>query len=204
MVPWRLQKRFFQPGQSVSTPVPTGSEVEKKKLEKKMKKGGRKPKKGKVNCPPPSVWRDVGTEDDIAKIALANQEETEKESDVAEGLDEEETEGVLEVDGETVQEEGENEAAEVTVADVEIEKEVEKAIDIDVEEDISPEGKCEHVVEEGNQLLFQRYCHVYEKGELEDLCSWYVIPSLIYYVLLNCIATYSIFIFIDAVPFFLH
>ena len=48
-----------------------------------------------------------------------------------------------------------------------IEKEVEREV-----EDISPEGRCEHMREEGDQLLFQRYCHVYQAGELEDLCSW--------------------------------
>lgn len=31
---------------------------------------------------------------------------------------------------------------------------------------------CEHVVkEQDGSLLFQRYCHVYKAGELEDLCS---------------------------------
>jgi hypothetical protein len=35
----------------------------------------------------------------------------------------------------------------------------------------SPEGPCEHVVVEEDQLVFQRYCHVYKQGELEDLCS---------------------------------
>lgn len=36
----------------------------------------------------------------------------------------------------------------------------------------SPEGPCEHVQEdERGALVFQRYCHVYRKGELEDLCS---------------------------------
>jgi hypothetical protein len=34
-----------------------------------------------------------------------------------------------------------------------------------------PEGKCEHVKEDRGQLVFQRYCHVYKRGELEDLCS---------------------------------
>jgi hypothetical protein len=161
MVPWRLQKRFFQPGHSVSTPVPLESEVLEKKLEKKMKKAGRKPKKGKVNNPPLSVWRDVGTEDEISMAAMSNQLEAEHLSDVAEGVEEEETEGALE---------GEREG-DAAVAQVEVE--------VEVEEEISPEGRCEHVVEEGNQLLFQRYCHVYEKGELEDLCSWYVMPSLL-------------------------
>ena len=36
----------------------------------------------------------------------------------------------------------------------------------------SPEGPCQHVKEdEKGALVFQRYCHVYRKGELEDLCS---------------------------------
>ena len=35
---------------------------------------------------------------------------------------------------------------------------------------ISYEGECQHVVEEDGQLVFQRYCHVYKEGELEDLC----------------------------------
>lgn len=31
---------------------------------------------------------------------------------------------------------------------------------------------CEHVVKESDgSLIFQRYCHVYKRGELEDLCS---------------------------------
>lgn len=36
----------------------------------------------------------------------------------------------------------------------------------------SPEGPCQHVKEdEKGALVFQRYCHVYRRGELEDLCS---------------------------------
>ena len=37
---------------------------------------------------------------------------------------------------------------------------------------VSPEGPCQHV-EEGadGQLIFQRFCHVYREGELEELCS---------------------------------
>lgn len=35
----------------------------------------------------------------------------------------------------------------------------------------SPEGKCEHVIEKEGNLIFQRYCHVYKKGELEALCA---------------------------------
>jgi hypothetical protein len=174
MVPWRLQKRFFQPGHSVSTHVPLESEVLEKKLEKKIKKAGRKPKKGKVNNPPPSVWRDVGTEDEISRAALINQQEADNQSEVAEGAEEEETEGVLE--GKEGEGEGEAPAAAAAVVQVQVE--------VEVEEEISPEGRCEHVVEEGNQLLFQRYCHVYEKGELEDLCSWYVMPSLLCSVVL--------------------
>jgi hypothetical protein len=180
MVPWRLQKRFFQPGHSVSTPVPLESEVLEKKIEKKMKKAGRKPKKGKVNNPPLSVWRDVGTEDEISKAAMSDQLEAEHLSDVAEGV-EEETEGALEGEGE-----GEAPGAAVTAAAAQVEVEVE------ADEEISPEGRCEHVVEEGNQLLFQRYCHVYEKGELEDLCSWYVIPSLLCSVKLPISASLSL------------
>jgi hypothetical protein len=38
---------------------------------------------------------------------------------------------------------------------------------------ISYEGECQHVVEEDGQLVFQRYCHVYKEGELEDLCRRY-------------------------------
>jgi len=36
---------------------------------------------------------------------------------------------------------------------------------------VSPEGPCQHVEEENGQLVFQRFCHVYKKGELEDICS---------------------------------
>jgi SAM-dependent methyltransferase len=37
----------------------------------------------------------------------------------------------------------------------------------------SLEGPCEHVEEQGDgQLLFQRYCHVYKQGELEEICSY--------------------------------
>jgi alkylated DNA repair protein alkB family protein 8 len=33
-------------------------------------------------------------------------------------------------------------------------------------------GHCKHVKEEkGGDLIFQRYCHVYKEGELENLCS---------------------------------
>lgn len=36
----------------------------------------------------------------------------------------------------------------------------------------SPEGPCEHVkVDDKGSLVYQRYCHVYREGELEDLCS---------------------------------
>lgn len=31
---------------------------------------------------------------------------------------------------------------------------------------------CEHVIrQDDGSLLFQRYCHVYRKGELDDLCT---------------------------------
>lgn len=37
---------------------------------------------------------------------------------------------------------------------------------------VSPEGPCQHVTEDAQgALVFQRYCHVYRDGELEDLCS---------------------------------
>ena len=37
---------------------------------------------------------------------------------------------------------------------------------------LSPEGPCQHVTEDAQgALVFQRYCHVYRDGELEDLCS---------------------------------
>ena len=37
---------------------------------------------------------------------------------------------------------------------------------------VSPEGPCKHVTEDSQgALVFQRYCHVYRDGELQDLCS---------------------------------
>lgn len=134
MVPWRLQKRFFQPGHS--TVAPTPSDLHEKKEEKRLnlvaKKERRKPKKGKVNNPPLSVWRDVGQHED-------------------------EEGGEIGVDN------AENEDDDAVVDCNE---------KIDPELHIDSEGRCEHVVEEGDQLVFQRYCHVYKQGELEDLCSW--------------------------------
>lgn len=136
MVPWRLQKRFFQPGHSTTAPTPC--DLQEKKEEKRLnlvaKKERRKPKKGKVNNPPLSVWRDVG------------QYEGEEEGEM--GVDSTEIE-----DDDTVVDCNEK---------------------IDSEPHIDSEGRCEHVVEDGDQLVFQRYCHVYKQGELEDLCSWYV------------------------------
>jgi hypothetical protein len=32
-------------------------------------------------------------------------------------------------------------------------------------------GACKHVTEDSGELVFQRYCHVYKEGELEELCS---------------------------------
>eukprot|EP01038_Epipyxis_sp_PR26KG_P008479 gene8479-11462_t len=32
-------------------------------------------------------------------------------------------------------------------------------------------GPCKHVVEKDDEFIFQRYCHVYKEGELDDLCS---------------------------------
>lgn len=156
MVPWRLQKRFFQPGHSTSnTDILTSTEDSidgegvVKSVNKKSKKV-RKPKKGKVNCPPLSVWRDVG-DDDEGEVANSAQHIIEGE----EGIEGEE------------KGEGEEDSDIPTAAVEEIEHQ-----QVEVEEEISPEGRCEHVVEEGDQLLFQRYCHVYQQGELEDLCSW--------------------------------
>ena len=138
MVPWRLQKRFFQAGHSTTAPTP--SDLHEKKEEKRLslaaKKERRKPKKGKVNNPPLSVWRDVG--------------EYEGEGELGEHIPEETREGYDEGDDE--------------VDDVNEKTEMEPHID--------SEGRCEHVVEDGDQLVFQRYCHVYKQGELEDLCSW--------------------------------
>ena len=31
--------------------------------------------------------------------------------------------------------------------------------------------QCKHVVEGESEFVFQRYCHVYRRGELENLCS---------------------------------
>ena len=38
---------------------------------------------------------------------------------------------------------------------------------------LSNEGPCEHVEDDGqdDELIFQRFCHVYKRGELEDICS---------------------------------
>jgi hypothetical protein len=135
MVPWRLQKRFFQAGHSTAAPTP--SDLQEKKEEKRLslaaKKERRKPKKGKVNNPPLSVWRDVGESED---------EEEHSQGAIGDGCDDDDA-----------------------------------ADDGDGKADAEPqhadsEGPCEHVVEDGDQLVFQRYCHVYKQGELEDLCSW--------------------------------
>ena len=134
MVPWRLQKRFFQPGHSTAAPTP--SDLQEKKEEERLKlvakKERRKPKKGKVNNPPPSVWRDVG------------QYEGDEGGDIREDNPENEDDDAV----------------------------VDRNEKIDTEAHIDSEGRCEHVVEDGDQLVFQRYCHVYKQGELEDLCSW--------------------------------
>lgn len=37
---------------------------------------------------------------------------------------------------------------------------------------LSPEGPCEHVEEKEGHLVFQRFCHVYKEGELEEICSY--------------------------------
>lgn len=38
---------------------------------------------------------------------------------------------------------------------------------------ISPEGSCEHVETDGQgALVYKRYCHVYRRGEIEDICSY--------------------------------
>ena len=139
MVPWRLQKRFFQAGHSTTAPTP--SELLEKKEDKRLtlaaKKERRKPKKGKVNNPPLSVWRDVGEGDG-------------------------EGEGDLERSLEAMGEECDDEDHAVN----------EGTDSVEVEPHVDSEGPCEHVVEDGDQLVFQRYCHVYKQGELEDLCSW--------------------------------
>ena len=156
MVPWRLQKRFFQAGQSVSTPVHDPDEIERKKLKKKINKR-KLPKKGKINNPPESAWRDVGDDEEVEKQGSENINKNDEEE---------------EEDMKTDESKNGRCSSEV---ENEVEKEVEKSSEEEVEkevEDISPEGRCEHMREEGDQLLFQRYCHVYQAGELEDLCSW--------------------------------
>ena len=196
MVPWRLQKRFFQAGQSVSTPVQEKEEIKIKKIKK-----GRLPKKGKVNCPPLSVWRDVaddtgaggvegghgGEGEKGEKGVFLNENELEnwnEEGKIEDGDDEDglidktvETQGR---DGEIVQNSNqmiETIEKEVKKEVVTIQKEVETlGKEVVAEEEVSPEGRCEHMKEDGDHLLFQRYCHVYQAGELEDLCSWYVRP----------------------------
>ena len=144
MVPWRLQKRFFQAGQSVSTPVHDPDEIERKKLKKKINKR-KLPKKGKINNPPESAWRDVGDDEEVEKQGSENINKNDEEEEEDMKTDESKN----------------------GRCSSEVENEVEKEV-----EDISPEGRCEHMREEGDQLLFQRYCHVYQAGELEDLCSW--------------------------------
>lgn len=132
------------------------------KAAKKKAKKVRKPKKGKVNCPPLSVWRDVGVEDE-GDVATSAQPITEGE----EGIEGEEEEGEGEVDGDIPAPSSVHGAIEGGRKEHLVE-----GVEVEEEEEISPEGRCEHVVEEGDQLLFQRYCHVYQQGELEDLCSW--------------------------------
>ena len=159
MVPWRLQKRFFQPGHSTSnTNTLTSStheslDGEAVKSAKKKAKKVRKPKKGKVNCPPLSVWRDVGV-DDEGEVSSSAQPTIEVEEEGEEDGEGEEDSDIPSAHG-TVGGGGKD-----------------QQLEVEKEEEISPEGRCEHVVEEGDQLLFQRYCHVYQQGELEDLCSW--------------------------------
>lgn len=55
--------------------------------------------------------------------------------------------------------------------DEKTQKKKETEIEKEKEKELFPEGRCEHVVEEDGQLVFQRYCHVYREGELEDICS---------------------------------
>ena len=166
MVPWRLQKRFFQAGHSVSTPVQDPEEVERKKLEKKLRKR-RLPKKGKVNNPlMKKVNEDTEVEirgsDYVHDIQICSIEERirvteEEEEEEEEGEEEEGNKGMIKES--------------IVINEQELINEVEKEVEIGTDE-ISPEGRCEHMKEEGDQLLFQRYCHVYQAGELEDLCSW--------------------------------
>ena len=179
MVPWRLQKRFFQNGHSVSTPVPNIEEIEKKKSEKKIKKR-KLPKKGKVNNPPESVWRDVGSDNEVVEggreggsaggsgnvdnVDCIDDYDEDNNSDNDDIIENEfkkdmNTDSVINTDIKMMK----------NKIQKEIQKEVEKEVEI---EEISPEGKCEHMREEGDQLVFERYCHVYQAGELEDLCSW--------------------------------
>lgn len=44
---------------------------------------------------------------------------------------------------------------------------------LEVSNDLENSGACQHALEDDDQILFQRYCHVYKEGELEDLCSRY-------------------------------
>jgi len=38
---------------------------------------------------------------------------------------------------------------------------------------VSPEGTCEHVeTDDKGAMVYQRYCHVYRRGEIEDICSY--------------------------------
>ena len=164
MVPWRLQKRFFQAGHSVSTPVHDPQEINREKLEKKINKR-KLPKKGKINNPPESAWRDVGDDTEVEKKGSENL--LENRNCDGEKLKIEINENQNLRNSSEVRKDVEKEVEEEVEKSNQIEKEVEREV-----EDISPEGRCEHMREEGDQLLFQRYCHVYQAGELEDLCSW--------------------------------
>lgn len=144
MVPWRLQKRFFQAGHSVNTtlaPIPSN----------KIKKKKRLPKKGKVPCPE-SVWRDVGNDvndnmDDFGDghdSEIVEQIKTEKEHKEEDGIEN-------------------NRKDQKEIEDTEIKEKN------DVDTDISPEGPCLHVHDEGEVKSYLHYVAL-QKSLITNRC----------------------------------
>ena len=178
LVPWRLQKRFFQPGQQgsgndASQPLLTVAKT--KKLQKlqptdanKQEKNRRRKKRIKdVLLSSPEISQsssahvEEGALDCVRVDTVVNETNDGNESDDDDGNDHDDENPVPEAQGLTVSENSDDaETSALPSSDAAVLA-------------VSPDGPCEHVVEDDakGQLIFQRYCHVYKQGELEQLCE---------------------------------
>jgi hypothetical protein len=157
LVPWRLQKRFCddQQADKYIGPGDAGAgAVDGTAGKKKVKKTKRKKRL--------AIEQYLATQQEKEGDVLVDDDNSEVVA-VEEADNKDATPEVVTIDNGNELQNAQQLTQSVPSSD--------DAVDQNAAEEQDIDGECQHAVDEGNQVVFQRYCHVYKAGELEDLCS---------------------------------